>query len=245
MTYKLRTSFSALLLVLSTTAIAQASVQSQFTAISMSMQSHAFHQACTTLHALFDSTNEFADVSAAQLHTLVKSGSAASWIAAAQAAQNAERHAEACAEYFMGVAAYRADKNTNMANIWSSGAVSESHHVSAITTGRTSQTTTTNPTLIGEYSCASYHGNAMLVSSMPMMHVTSGTTYDALGMRGSYTYTPTARTTTSDVIGTLNFTTGGLAGKTGYANQKANGDRAIIFDSGTLDLATTWCYKPK
>ena len=240
MTHILRTSISAALLFISTTA-AQAAGQDQLAGISAAMQSHAFPQACTALHTLFDATHGFADVGAAQLQRLAPSGSANAWIAAAQAAQNAERHAEACAEYFMGVAAYRADGNVNMANIWSSGAVSESHHVPTTT----STSRTTNTALIGEYSCASYHGNAMLLSSMPMMRVTSGTTYDALGRRGSYTYTPTARTTTSDVIGTLNFTTGGLAGKTGYANQKANGDRAIIFDSGTLDLATTWCYGPK
>lgn len=245
MTHSLRTLLATTLLFTAAPTAALAAGQDPFTVVSNAMQTHAFPQACTALRTLFDSTHGFADLNAGERQRLVNPGSANAWIAAAQAAQNAERHAEACSEYFLGVVAYRADGNTNMANIWSSGAVSESKRIPTPAMNTDSKPVITDSSLTGEYSCASFQGNGMLVSTLPALRVTSASAYDALGRHGAFRYAPVAKTTASDVIGTLTFTTGGLAGKTGYANRKSNGDRAIIFSTGVLDLSTTWCYGPK
>jgi hypothetical protein len=219
----------------------------QLALVTSSVNNQDYPTACSTLGDVYSSTNGFSDIPIDDLQSYSGTGNGDAWIAAAQAAQTAENHAYACAAYFLGVAAYRADGNINMANIWSSTAISESNKVTAANTTQTTTTTGDGSTdaLIGDYGCFSYQTYGLTNSSMPTMRITSGSTYDALGQSGTFDYSPMTPTSTSDIIGRLNFRDGGLTGYTGYANLKANGDRAIIFDAGVLDLGTTWCYGPK
>ncbi|GAC1416490.1 MAG: hypothetical protein NVSMB64_26710 [Candidatus Velthaea sp.] len=198
---------------------------------------------CSRLARRFSATKNFADASADELRQIASGKTASAWIAEAQAADNAGSTAVACVGYMQGAAAYRADGNAAMANIWGIEGVGRSTKVAD--SQPESQSSAARPFMasaapIGRYGCSSFQSTYMTLSSMPEMRITSATRYAALGGYGTFTAEAAQRPDLS-IDGLLRFRTGPLAGKYADAVRQERGTRALVFSKGQLDTSSTVC----
>lgn len=200
---------------------------------------------CLRLARRFSATKSFAEASADELRQTAAGKIAPAWIAEAQAADNAGSTAVACVGYLRGAAAYRADGNAVMANIWGIDGVGRSSKVADSQPEPQGKSAAPRPSMansapIGRYGCSSFQSTYMTLSSMPEMKITSATRYAALGSSGTFTAETVQRPDPS-IDALLRFRTGPLAGKYADAVRQDRGTRALVFPKGELDISSTVC----